>query len=206
MMSAAQSKAEALERNRRESFRMNDRIALCVRPLSEAAYNQARSHFAASRQKQRTLNSILAAGDSQRGLLRNIRDTDPAIASYLKSLEERLDALARLLVVEHNDTPDVPTHDVNISGNGLRFGHPQALEEGSHVALDIQLFPNRTCLSLFAVVVRSKELKRPAKNGARFSIAVDFCDVHDDDRELVIRHVHSLQLDYARRGALREQT
>jgi hypothetical protein len=105
MMSAAQTKAEALERNRRESFRINDRIALCVRPLSEAAYNQARTHFAASRHKQRTLNSILAVGDSQRGLLRNIRDTDPAVASYLKSLEERLDASA-----ETDCASDIPKH------------------------------------------------------------------------------------------------
>ncbi len=205
MNKEARDKAEALERNRRESFRMNDRIALCVRPLSEGDYNQARTHIAASRRKQRTLNSILAGGDSQRGMLRNIRESEPAIASYLKSLEERLDALAQLLVVESHETPDVPTHDVNISGNGLRFGHPQALPAGSHMALDIRLFPSRTCLSMFAVVVRSTELKRPAKNGGRFTIAVDFCDVHEDDRELLIRHIHSLQLDYARRGALGKQ-
>ncbi|MFT5446359.1 MAG: hypothetical protein ACI9DC_001525 [Gammaproteobacteria bacterium] len=206
MMTAAQSKAETLERNRRESFRINDRVALCVRPLSESDYNQTRTYLVTTQHKQRTLNSILAVGDSQSGLLRNIRDSDPAVASYLKSLEDRLDALARLLVIEQNDTPDVPTHDVNISGNGLRFGHPEALEAESHLALDMQLFPSRTCLSMLAVVVRSKELKRPAKNGGRFTIAVDFCDVHEADRELLIRHVHGLQLDYARRGALRDRS
>jgi hypothetical protein len=204
MSTATQDKTEALERNRRETFRMNDRIALCVRPLGEADYNHARTHIAASQRKQRILNSILASGDNQRGLLRNIRESEPAIASYLKSLEERLDALTQLLVVESHDTPDVPTHDVNISGNGLRFSHPQALPAGSHVALDLRLFPSRTCLSMFAVVVRSTEMKRPTKNGGRFTIAVDFCDVHEDDRELLIHHIHRLQLDYARRCALRE--
>jgi hypothetical protein len=99
MMTAAQSKAETLERNRRESFRINDRVALCVRPLSESDYNQTRTYLVTTQHKQRTLNSILAVGDSQSGLLRNIRDSDPAVASYLKSLEDRLDALARLLVI-----------------------------------------------------------------------------------------------------------
>lgn len=203
MTTATQMDDETRERNRRETFRINDRIALCVRPLSESDYKQMRTHVANTQRNQRILNSILATGDNQRGLLRNIRDSDPAIASYLQSLEERLDALARLLVIEQNDTPDIPTHDVNISGNGLRFGHPEALEAGSHLALDMQLFPSRTCLSMFGVVVRSKELKRPAKNGSRFTVAVDFCDVHEDDRELLIHHVHGLQLDYARRDALR---
>ena len=204
MMTAAQSRAETRERNRRESFRINDRIALSVRPMSESEYRQSRVHLLDSQRKQRTLNSILAAGDSQRGMLRNIRDSDPAIASYLQSLEERLDALARLLVLEQNKTADTATHDVNISGNGLRFQHPQALVEGSHVSLDIQLFPTRTCMCALGLVVRSKELQRRAKDGGRFTIAVDFCDVHDDDRELLIRHIHGLQLNYARRGALRD--
>ena len=204
MMTAAQSKAETLERNRRESFRINDRIALCVRPLNESEYRHARAHLLNAQHQQRTLNSILAESDNQRGMLRNIRESDPVVANYLHSLEERLDALARLLLLEQNTTPDAPTHDVNISGNGLRFQHPQALTEGSHLAVDVQLFPSHTCLSMLAVVVRSTELKRPAKNGGRFTVAVDFCDVHEDDRELLIRHIHSLQLDYARRGALRD--
>ena len=203
MMNTAQSDAETLERNRRESFRINDRIALCVNPLSEANYRQSRANMRNTQIKQRTLNSILAEGDSQRGVLRHIRDSDPAIANYLQSLEERLDALARLLVGEQNITPDVPTHDVNISGNGVRFQHAQALTEGSHVELDLQLFPERTCLHMLATVVRSKEMQRRSKTGGRFMIAVDYCDIHEDDRELLIRHIHTLQMDYARRGALR---
>ncbi|MFT5172604.1 MAG: hypothetical protein ACI8W7_000769 [Gammaproteobacteria bacterium] len=204
MMTAAQSSAEARERNRRESFRINDRIALSVCPLSEPEYRQTRAHLLDPQRKLRTLNSILVGGDSQRGMLRSIRDADPAIASYLQNLETRLDALVRLLVLEQTKVADNATHDVNISGDGLRFQHPQAFIEGSHVSLDMQLFPTRTCLSVLGVVVRSKELQRRAKDGGRFTIAVDFCDVHDDDRELLIQHIHGLQLNYARRGALRD--
>ena len=92
---------------------------------------------------------------------------------------------------------------MNISGSGIRFRHSQRLRAGSKLRMELQLFPSCTCLSLLGTVVRCGELKQPAKNGDRYVIAAAFADIHDDDRELVIRHVHSLQLDYARRGVLR---
>ena len=67
--------------NRSESFRINDRVHLCLQPLSDSEYRQAHKHLASAQQKQRTLNSILAASENQRGTLRNIRDSEPMIAS-----------------------------------------------------------------------------------------------------------------------------
>lgn len=189
------------EINRRESFRINDRVALLVKPLTDAEYRQARDHIASSQKKQRTLNSIKAGGSNQQGALRRIRDTEPAIANYLQNLEDRLDVLTQLLVHEKHTVPDVATHDVNISGNGIRFPHPQELHEGSYVALELQLFPSQTCISCLGVVVRSTQLQHPSRSGARFTIATDFCDLHNDDRELLISHIQRLQLDHAQRQA-----
>ena len=42
------------------------------------------------------------------------------------------------------------------------------------------------------------------RNGERVAVAVDYSDVPEDDRELLIRHVHALQMDYVRRGVRRD--
>ncbi len=202
-MSTATAAEEAAARNRRGSYRINDRIALAVRPLSEREYRDARARARSELDRRRTLNSIIAAGESQRGALRNITDADPAIGAYIQGLEDRLERLVRLLNHEQQLAPDRPTHDVNISGNGMRFTHGETLARGSHVELNLQLFPSRNCLTLIAKVVWVRELARPNRAGGRFVVAVDYSDVHEDDRELIIRHVHALQLEHARRGLLR---
>ncbi len=202
-MKAVPSQSEIAERNRRESFRMNDRVGLRVRSLSESQYRECRDTSSNMFEKRRILNGILANRDAQRSALRTIRDDDSTIAAYLQSIDERLEAMARLLSIEDNSAPDTPTHDVNISGTGMRFQHEEPLTRGGHLMLDLQLFPSRTCLSLLANVVRCTELPKPPRRGGRFMVAADFVDIHEDDRELLIRHVHDLQMDYVRRGALR---
>jgi len=203
MSSQVPAADDATELNRRETFRINDRVALAVEPLSEEEYRQRRAAGHGERDVQRILNSIIATGENQRGLLRGIRDTDPAVAEYLQSLEERLNTLARLLGRAGRRVEDHPTHDVNLSGTGIRFNHDRQLARGTRLALEIQIFPSRTCLELLGTVVRSHE-RESTRRGPHWQVAADFSDIHPDDRELLIRHVHALQLDYVRRGSRRD--
>ena len=201
-MTANTAIAEQAERNRREAFRINDRVALAVRPLSETEYRHSRQQARTRQERGRLLISVIATGESMRGVLRHIRDEDPMVASYLQSLEERLEAMARMLAREGSHVADEPTHDVNLSGTGIRFMHDGDLPRGTRLAVEIQLFPSRTCLNLLGTVVRSG--RRRTGRGGRYDVAVDFNDIHDDDRELLIHHVHCLQMDYVRRGVLRD--
>ena len=67
--------------------------------------------------------------------------------------------------------------------------------------MELRLFPSNTCLSLLGTVVRA--MPRKGHDG-EYVIAVDFDHVHEDDSELLIKHVHALQLEQVRRGVLRE--
>lgn len=197
-MSTPASGAGADARNRRASFRINDRVALRVRVLAESEYRAMRAQVRVEHGRQRQLNSILAAGESQRGALRGIREDDPALAGYLQGLEQRIEALVRLLSGDDPAAADAPNHDVNLSASGIRFRHPQALVRGVHVALALRLFPSLTCLDLLGTVVRVQALER-----GHFLLAVDFASMHDDDRELLIHHLHARQRAHAHRGLLR---
>lgn len=203
-MTTAIPSLPAGERNRRESFRIDDRVGLALRPLSEREYRAARSEAPARLERLRALNGIVAAGEAQRGALRAIGDEDPAIGAYLRGLEERLETLARLLARDVHGAPAHPSHAVNLSGNGIRFRHQRAIARGTRVALDLTLCPEGICLGLLATVVRCEAVEPLASDAtARFLVAVDFTDIQEHERELLIRHVHGRQIASARRGVLR---
>ena len=201
-MSETESVSKQSGINRRECFRINDRIGLAVTVLSESNFKRARKRAKDDRSRQHALNGLLVETEAQKAFLRKLRRQQPMLADYLESVEQRFTTLARLLQAEASGAPDAPTHDVNISGTGVRFYHSERLPKGTRLLLDLQLFPTRTCLRLPATVVWAEQGTKRAGN--RLAIGADYSDLPEEDRELLIRHVHSLQMDYVRRGALRD--
>lgn len=189
--------------NRRECFRINDRIGLTVRVLTEAEFKWARQRAMDTHTRQMAVNGMLMESDAQKSILRKLRNQQPLLVEYLESIETRLVTLARALQNETSDAPTTPTHDVNISGTGMRFRNHERLTKGTRLLLDMQLFPSRTCLRVVGTVAWAEsQRKRSRQDGC--AIAVDYSDIPEWDRELLIRHVHELQMDYVRRGVRRD--
>jgi hypothetical protein len=195
--------SKASDSNRRECFRINDRIGLALKVLTEAEFKWTKQRSKDARSRQMAVNGLLVETDAQKSILRKLRNQQPLLVDYLESIEARLSMLARALQSESSEAPNAPTHDVNISGTGLRFHHTERLPKGTRLLLDMQLFPSRTCLRLAATVVWAESTRNRAK-ADRVAIAVDYSDVPEHDRELLIRHVHDLQMDYVRRGVRRD--
>jgi len=202
-MTVSATSAHEPGRNRRESFRVNDRVGLVVQPLGESEYRAAREGAHERFRRRRVLNSLLAAAQAERGALRALRDEDPTLGAYLQGLEERFEKLLRLLARDGHPGGGEPSHEVDLSGNGIRFHHREPLAPGSRVCLDLELFPARTCLTLLGTAVRCAECGPAARSARRHLVAIDFTDIHADDRELLIRHVHALQMRGTLRGTRR---
>ena len=174
-------------------------LSLCV--LTDAEYRIARDSANARRQRLHVVNALLVESENQKPFLRKLQNRESDLADYLESVENRLQSLAKALRHESSNAPSKPTHDVNISGSGVRFYHNKRLAKGTRVELDLQLFPSGTCLKLHGTVAWSAINK--ARGGEHIAVAVDYSDVPEEDRELLIRHVHALQMDYVRRGVRR---
>lgn len=201
-MSEPDAAANADNANRRECFRINDRIGLSLKVLGESDFKRAKQWSKDSRSRQHALNALLVETETQKAFLRKLRKQQPMLADYLESIELRFSSLAQLLQSEASSAPNAPTHDVNISGTGMRFYHGERLARGTRLLLDIQLFPSRTCLQLPATVVWTDRAR--GRTADRLAIGVDYSDVPEENRELLIRHVHTLQMDYVRRGVRRD--
>jgi len=80
------------------------------------------------------------------------------------------------------------TQSVSISGSGLAFTAEEALSMDELLELKFTLQPSLTNIRTFAKVVSCQ-----AQEG-QFKIAVEYTQLNDDDRDILIRHVVKKQM------------
>lgn len=127
---------------------------------------------------------------------KSIEETHPVLAEYLKSLERRIDILARAISVME-EISNHPTQFVNLSASGLAFVAEKRYPIGVLLELKMILPITLHCIMAYGRVVDSS----PNDNDGlvSYSTGVEFIRLKDDDRERLIRHV-------ARRRALFRKT
>ena len=177
----------SLDQERRRSFRVTDKIALMLRFFPQEEVELAMNSFASRRQEHGLMNMFLHDRDKHLPILTAIQSRDPGIAAYLRYLESKIDAVAGMLQVRELDLPKEPTHEVNLSATGLRFLHDQSLQIDEVIEMEMLLFPSYALIPALGKVVSCEEV---ADNSPlhRYSVAVDFILLDDDDQDLLIKH------------------
>lgn len=186
-------------RERRRFFRIDEAVALAVQPLTPAEHD-ARGRSLRETPHGTLIGQLHMERESLMPVMRELETTQPSVARYLRLLERQVDLLARAIGDPHDNLPDEPTHEANLSAQGIRFTHIQAIEPGTAVEIGLKLFPSRMRLVLLGAVVACK----PA-SGDGFEIAVDFSDITPADQELLIKHIHARQLETRRGGESEER-
>ena len=171
--------------DRRQFYRIEDRIGLEIRPLNDTSetldtvFDDA--YLGPLYQELRRLDQDIRL---QMGLL---AERDRQVYGLFKSLNLKLDTLARIMAFQQN--PLQPSHwcDVTISEGGMAF--PGSLVEtelqpGDWLALRLTLFPD---LARPRAKARVLDIARPAGEPAR--VHVEFAEMDDADRQSVARHV-----------------
>ena len=150
---------------RREFFRISDRVSLSVRaldedidPISRGAATLATSFDDMTRDVTRQLEMS--------------RNEHPILTMYLDTLNIKLDRIANWLALRELELPAEPTHEVDISASGIGFVTDRSFPIDSVVQLRLLLFPDHMCLVLNATVSRSDALS----NG-QFDTGLIFDDV-----------------------------
>ena len=199
-MSSSSALQSPQPNNRRECFRINDRIGLRINVLNENEFQRAKSQVVDKQERQHLLNAMIVSSENRRGALRGIREESPEIANYLSEVDEIINTLANLMTQEDSEAPQEQTHDVNLSASGIRFYSDEGYPAGARLELHVHLFPVDTYLRLYGTVAWCKRGEKRGLCVGRMAVAVDYSDVPVDDREILFRHINSLQLDYVRRG------
>jgi hypothetical protein len=174
--------------DRRDFFRISDHIGLEIRTLGPGEINQENpfngNHMESLRSEFRRLDQDV------RAQLANLAERDRLLTSLIKSLNGKLDTLARIMAFEQNPLQPGDWQDVTLSEGGLSFhSSTNRFATGDQLALRMTLPPE-----LFQPVATARVIDVvPDKSGGG-TVHTEFTDIHDSDRQQIARHVMRWQI------------
>lgn len=185
------------EEDRREYYRIEDTIALEIRPLS--------AHEATGQevlQDESTLFNLLSelhlSEFESQHLLRQISERDRTMAAYLKVLNKRIDLLGQVVAQTVLDKFEEP-QAVVLSEGGIEFEHHLAYPPDSQLAIKLLLMPQA-----LGLLLRAKVTNCEPEGFGTFKIGTEFESQTDAQRQLLARYI--LQKQAQERRLAREQT
>ncbi|KQZ78049.1 MULTISPECIES: PilZ domain-containing protein [Pseudomonas] len=183
------------EEDRREYYRIEDTIALEIRPLSATEATGQEVLQDASPLFNLLSELHLSEFESQH-LLRQINERDRNIAAFLKSQNKRIDLLSQVIALTVLGQIGEP-QPVIISEGGIDFQHPTPIAAGSRLSVKLVLMPQALGLLLRARVTHCD------RKGDGFDVGTEFEHLTDAQRQLLARHI--LQKQAQERRLAREQ-
>lgn len=174
--------------DRRDFFRISDHIGLEIRTLGPDEANRENpfngNHLESLRSEFRRLDQDVRAH------LANLAERDRLLTSLIKSLNGKLDTLARIMAFEQNPLQPGDWQDVTLSEGGLSFHSPtNRFTYGEQLALRMTLPPE-----LFQPVAIARVIDVVSDKSGGGTVHTEFTDIHDSDRQQIARHVMRWQI------------
>lgn len=170
--------------DRRNYFRLQDKVALEVRPLDPARATDPMSPLADSgTHRFRLLSELENLQAESMQALAEITRTHPKISQFLR-LQERKIRLIAEAAVDRDDQP-LPDNEqeVSLSAGGLSFSLNRPMAAGSYLAVRMLLLPERAGLLLKSRVIECRAVAE------LYRVRVEFLHVSDADRAIISRHL-----------------
>ncbi|MGE1174729.1 MULTISPECIES: PilZ domain-containing protein [Pseudomonas] len=183
------------EEDRREYYRIEDTIALEIRPLS-AAEAAGQEVLQDASPLFNVLSELHLSEFESQHLLRQINERDRAIAAFLKSQNKRIDLLSQVIALTALGQIGEP-QPVIISEGGVDFQNPTPIPAGSRLSVKMVLMPQAHGLLLRARVTHCD------RKGDGYDIGTEFEHLTDAQRQLLARYI--LQKQAQERRLAREQ-
>ncbi|CAI8930468.1 MULTISPECIES: PilZ domain-containing protein [unclassified Pseudomonas] len=183
------------EEDRREYYRIEDTIALEIRPLSASEATGQEVLQDASPLFNLLSELHLSEFESQH-LLRQISERDRNLAAFLKSQNKRIDLLSQVIAITVLGQIGEP-QPVIISEGGIDFQHPSPLAAGARLSVKLVLMPQALGLLLRARVTHCD------RKDDGYDVGTEFEHLTDAQRQLLARHI--LQKQAQERRLARDQ-
>ncbi len=178
--------------DRRDYFRIQGRIGLEYHRMSP---DQAAAGAPFGDDHLDGLESELKRLDQEfRNQLPLLAEKDRLTASLLKSLNSKVETLARIMALEQNPLQPQQWQEVTLSEGGVSFPAPSGeLAIGDRISLRLTLPPELYRPRSTAEVVDIPPLSAP-ENGHQEGIHTTFVDITDADRQQIAKHVMRWQI------------
>lgn len=182
---------------RRRFFRIDDAVNLYYRIVDEQTV------VAASKMTDDVLSncSLVTALDvlnqESRLVLHRIEKNEPEIAEYLKLMDSKISLLAQAVLQQNNDLSESSLCNTNLSASGLAIEVDCDIKVGEFIEVKLFLSSCVAVILLYGKVVYCKKNPTPEKT-ASFQIGIDYINLKDADREVLIKHIVKRQMQQIR--------
>lgn len=182
---------------RRRYFRVNDTINLLHKVIDENTLVSL-SHISNDVLSNCSLTAALdVLSQEAHMLMPRLERRDPELFEYLKIMDTKINLIAQAASLHDNAFAEHDTREVCLSATGLAFSNEVPIEEGELLELRMFLTSCMAVIVAYGRVVQCRDISQ--ENPQRpYSICVEYINMKEDDRELVIRHVVKKQLQQLR--------
>lgn len=183
--------------DRRSFFRIDDEVNLIYKKVDKQTI------FTASLVTDDLLSncSLAAAFDvldqESRLIMHRIEKNEPEIAEYLKLMDSQISLLAQAVMMHDSEFSDSNLRHANISATGLAFEVDEPINEGDFLEIKLLLTSCLAIIVIYGKVVYCKE-NSEQENARPYHIAVEYINLKEQDREVLIKHVVKRQMQQIR--------
>ena len=105
--------------------------------------------------------------------------------------------MAQAIASQDHEFSEHDKREVNLSASGLAFNNKEAISVGTVLELRMLL---TSCLAVIIAYARVVQIKDISKDNPEhpFEICVEYINMNEDDRELLIKHVIKKQMQQLR--------
>lgn len=182
---------------RRRFFRIDDEVNLFYKVVDD------QTAFAASQVTNDLLSncSLVTALDvldqEARLVMQRIEKNNSEIAEYLKILETKISLIAQETMRQGHDLSDSNIRNVNISAAGIAFESASSVSEGDCLEVKLLLTSCFAVIVIYGKVIYCNENKKE-EGTMPFQIGLDYINLKDQDREVLVKHVVKRQMQQIR--------
>lgn len=184
------------QKERRGFFRIEDTVNLAYKLVAQHNVTEL------SRVSNDVLStcSLMAALDvlTQEGRVAaaRVEKNQPEVFEFLKILDNKITLLAQAIMMQDNHFNESDERRVNMSATGLAFETDEQLARGQFLEIRVMLSSCMAVIIAYGQIIYCRE--NDGDDKLPYTVAVDFVNMQEHDRELLIKHVVKKQMQQIR--------
>ena len=182
---------------KRRYFRVSDTISLLYKVVDDFDMDQL-SHISDDVLENCSLVAALEVlNEDARMLAPRLERHDPEWFEYLKIIDTKINLIVQALTRDNEQFAKHDKHEVSLSGSGLAFRNQCEIAIGSILELRMMLTSCLAVIVTYGRVVGCRDIL--AQNPEQpYEISVEYLNMKDEDREVLLKHVIKKQLQQLR--------
>lgn len=180
-----------MDTERRRYYRIRENVSLSCEPLGKDSDARLKD-FWENEHAFSLRNNYNFQIEQHLADFNKIENNMPELARYLRVLEDQIEKITTNLIDDEFDQT-LDDKETSLSAQGIAFHDESAPEPESLVELNLKLLPSGFRLVIIARVVQI-DTNTGHSDGSN-KISLDFEHLHEADREILIKHIHSKQME-----------